>query len=198
MNNMTELADQLRTIKLDKYIEFMLLGDPVKLLLVPLWAEPSVLPGVYQTSYNCAGDSVRCNLWDLADNADATCRMFPMDGTVNTGFDYCIIVYDTITRVKKEELDKWITIKDQICSRQHPERQCELVVLVVKAPRTPSSKYSHIEKSCAKLKIHLIPVDNTKDGLDKIRSLLERLANLVYQKRKAKHHERIAELLSKR
>lgn len=195
---MTELADQIRTIKLDKYIEFMLLGDPVKLLLTGLWAEPSALPGVYQSSYICAGDSVRCNVWDLADNADATCRMFPMDGTINTGFDYCIIVYDVITRVKKEELDKWITIKDQICSRQHPDRKCQLVVLVVKAPRTQSEKYSHIEESCKRLKVHLILVDNTKNGLDTIRTLLERLANLVYQGRKALHHQRISDLLTKR
>jgi len=195
---MTELADRIRAIKLNKHIEFMLLGDPVKLLLNGLWAEPSPLPAVYQTTCVCAGDSVRCNIWDLADNADATCRMFPMDGTINTGFDYCIVVYDTITRVKKEELDKWITIKDQICSHQHPDRQCQLVVLVVKAPRTQVDKYSHIDESCKRLDIHYIPFDNTKDGLAKIHTLPERLANLVYQQRKARHHQRISDLLSKR
>lgn len=192
---MTELADQIRAVRLDKHIEFMLLGDPVKLLLLPLWTERTSIPNVHQAVFTYAGDRIRCNVWDLAENADATCRMFPMDGTINTGFDYCIIIYDAITRIKVEQLDKWITIKDQICSRQHPDRECKLVVLVVKAPRTPIQNYDHIIQSCKKLNIHIIPVDNTRDGLDNIKTLLERLANLVYQGRKAKHLDRIRQIL---
>jgi hypothetical protein len=193
---MSELANQVRAVRLDKHIEFMLLGDPAKLLLLPLWAERTGIPNVHQAVFTCAGDQIRCNVWDLAENADATCRMFPMDGTINTGFDYCIVIYDTITRIKAEQLDKWITIKDQICSRQHPDRNCQLVVLVIKTPRTPIGTYEHIVQSCAKLKIHMIPVDNTRDGLDNIKTLLERLSNLVYKERRSQHNDRIRQILS--
>jgi hypothetical protein len=122
--------------------------------------------------------------------------MFPLDGTVNTGFDYCIVVYDAITRIKSEQLDKWTTIKDQICSRQHTERQCQLVVLVVKAPRTNVLAYQHIVDACKTLDIHMIPVDNGQAGLENIKTLLEKLANLVYHGRKTKHQERISSLIS--
>jgi hypothetical protein len=192
---MTELADQIRSIRLDKHIDFMLLGDQIKLLLLPLWTERTAMPGVHQTVFTCADDQVRCNIWDLSDNADSTCRMFPMDGTINTGFDYCIIVYDSITRIKAEALDKWVSIKDQICSRQHEDRPCQLVVLVVTTPRTPTQKYQHITDSCKKLTIHMIPVDNTRNGLDNIKTLPERLANIVYQSRKNKYQLQIQELL---
>lgn len=192
---MTEIADQIRALKLDKHVEIMLLGDPVKVLLLPLWANRTDIPNVHQAIYE---HGIRCNIWNLADNADATCRMFPMDGTVNTGFDYCIVVYDAITRVKAEQLDKWITIKDQICSRQHPERKCQLVVIVVKTPRTPVATYDHVVQSCKKLHIHLIPVDNTSEGFGNIKSLLERLTNLVYQGRKEQHNRKVQALLARR
>lgn len=193
---MTELANKIRAIRLNKHIEFMLLGDPVKLLLCSLWGKQTDIPQVHQAVFACAGDQVRCNIWDLADNVDATCRMFPMDGTINTGFDYCIVVYDAITRIKAEQLDKWTTIKDQICSRQHSDRSCQLVVLVVKAPRTPPKAYQHIIDTCKRQSIHLIPVDNTHDGMNTIKSLLEKLANLVYQKRKGIYHNQISSILN--
>lgn len=193
---MTEIADQIRSIKLNHHIEFMLLGDPVKLLLAPLWGEQTDLPDVYQNVFQSKETKLRCNIWNLADNADSTCRMFPLDGTINTGFDYCIVVYDAITRIKAEQLDKWTTIKDQISSRQHKDRPCQLVVLIIKAPRTPVSRYQHIMDTCKKHGVYVIPVDNNPDGMDKIKSLPKSLANLVYADRKAKHHERIKTLLS--
>lgn len=204
---MTEIADQIRSIKLNHHVEFMLLGDPIKLLLAPLWGDKTSLPDVYQNVFDAESESestslgvkvkvkLRCNIWNLSENADSTCRMFPLDGTINTGFDYCVVVYDAITRIRPEQLDKWTTIKDQICSRQHPDRVCQLVVLVIKAPRTPVGRYQHIINTCKKQGVHVVPVDNNPDGMEKIKSLPKRLANLVYSNRKEKHHQRIKELL---
>jgi len=189
---MTELADRIRAINLNKHIEFMLLGDSIKLVLLPLWTNRTDLPGVHQAEVVFSGDKVRCNVWNISDD---TCRMFPLDGTINTGFDYCIVIYDAITRIKPEQLDKWTTIRDQICSRQHPDRLCKLIVLVIKAPRTDIVKYQHIIDSCDKLNIHIILVDNVKEELNKIKSLLEKLANLVYRERKTIHHSHIRDVL---
>ena len=194
--SISKIASQIRDMRINKHVEIMLLGDPAKLLLLPLWAQSTIIPEVYQAVY----PEYRCNIWNCASMASASASasaltMFHMDGTVNTGFDYCIVVYDTITRLQAESLDKWISIKDQICVRQHPDRKCEMVVIVLKTPRTPAAVYDHITQATAKLKVHMIPVDNTADGLNRIKTLVERLANVVYTKRKAVHAQTIEKLL---
>jgi hypothetical protein len=198
---MSGIANQIRDIQTNRYVEIMLLGDPAKLLLLPLWAHSTIIPDVHQAVYR----DHRCNIWSLeygpsgaspsAGGAGGGSRMFPMDGTVNTGFDYCIIVYDAITRIQSEPLDKWIAIRDQICMRQHPDRKCEMVVIVLKTPRTPLAAYEHISQEAAKLKIHMIPVDNTTEGLTRIKTLVERLAGMVYTKRKTGRMQMIRKLL---
>ncbi len=181
---MTEAANRLRDLRLNHLVEFMFLGDPIKSLLVPYWCKSTPLPAVYRTSYQYGTDQINCNVWDLAGNMEITCRMFPIDGTVNTGFDYCIVVYDAITRVKKTDIQTYLSIKDQIVSKQHPNRKCKVLVLILKTPRTKEEHYNHVLSYCQKYNIHSILVDNTHDGLSKIKDLPERLCNVVYQQRK--------------
>lgn len=195
---MTDTANKIRSIKLNKHIDFMLLGDPIKMLFLGLWAQRTELPAVYQTVYTCNNAQIRCNLWNLADNADSTARMFQMDGTINTGFDYCIIIYDTITRIQAEPLDKWTSIRDTICARQHPERPCKLVVLVVKTPRTDEAVYKHIIENCQRQKIYLVAVDNNSEGMERVKTLPEKLAGLVYQDRCIAHRARVKRILDQK
>jgi hypothetical protein len=193
---MTDLANHIRSIRLNKHVDFMVLGDPVKLLFLGVWARSTELPGVYQTIYTCAGDQVRCNIWDLAENADSTTRMFHMDGTPDTGFDYCIIFYDTITRTSPEPLDKWTTVKDGVCARQHPERECKLVVIIIKTPRTDRSVFQHVVDSCQRQDIHCIFVDNDAESTKRIGSLPEKLTGLTYLARKERHSKKIQAVLA--
>lgn len=191
---MSVIANQIRNIHINRHVEIMLLGDPAKLLLLPMWARSTVIPDVHQAVY----EEYRCNIWCVDQISKGPSgpvgRMFPMDGTINTGFDYCIVVYDTITRMQQEPLEKWLAIKDQICLRQHPDRKCQTIVIVLKTPRTSVTAYEHISQTACRLKIHLITVDNTSDGFDKIRTLVERLSGLIYIDRKAQYKEIISKL----
>jgi hypothetical protein len=180
---MTEVANQLRALTLNKHVDIMCIGDPSKSLLLPLWATPTILPRVHHRIYKCGEISVRCNIWDVTSNTDAAHRMFPMDGTEHTGFDYCIIVYDAIFRRQKQNIDSYTDTKEQLTNQQHSNRRCVTVVLILKTPRTPESDYAHILDYTASKKIHCIPVDNTHEGLKKVRDLPERLCTIVLKKR---------------
>lgn len=177
-------AKLIRNLRLNKHVDIMFLGDPIKSILMPMWARVTQLPGVHQTTYTFPDDHVVCcNIWDLSVN-DPICRMFPLDGTEDTGFDYCIIVYDAITRTKSENLEQWISVKDQICSQQHPNRECAVIVIVMKTLRTKEETYKHIVDQCEKQKIPVFPTDNTKQGLSKISNLPKEFAKIVFNKRK--------------
>ena len=93
------------------HVDFMVLGDQIRALFLPVWGKATELPDVYQNimEYTENPDKIEkviINIWNLNDKTDATYRMFPLDGTENTGFDYAIIVYDVITRKKKEDYGK--------------------------------------------------------------------------------------------
>lgn len=193
-------ADMIRGLRLNTHVEFMFLGDHIKSILLPLWSNLTALPGVHHckcpVTASVSQPQLDIVIWDLPDSADATCRMFPLDGTPNTGFDYCLIVYDTITRRKAQSLDKWTSVRDQICARQHSDRVCSTVVLVVKTPRTPPGLYEHVKEYCNTQSIHLIMVDNTTDGMNGIRDLPQRLAQLTYSKRKSQLRSKVDSILN--
>ncbi len=186
----TVIADKIRSLKVLNHVDFMVLGDPIRSLFLPKWGKETELPDVYQNvveyQENPDGEKEKIilNLWNLNDKTDATYRMFPLDGTVNTGFDYAIIVYDTITRKKKDDLNLWISVKDQVANRQHKDRQCSVIILVVKTTRTNPKEYEHIVQYCEKNGINVILVDNTKEDINKIKDLPESLSHITYKDRK--------------
>jgi hypothetical protein len=183
--SMSMIADRIRSLRLDKYIDIMFIGDHAKSFLLPKWGRMTDLPDVYQSRYVCSGDTVVCNLWDLPSNTDATKRMFHLDGTEDSGFDYCIIVYDTITRLRRGHILKYLAIRENIQKHQHPNKKCELVVVILKTMDTWENSYTHIVDYCRNHEIHCILMNNTgKDGIDKFYNLPEQLCNLVYQNRK--------------
>ena len=94
-------------------------------------------------------------------------------------------MYDTITRMQRGHILKYLSIRDNIQELQHPDKKCALVVIVLKREDTWDTAYSHIVDYCREHSIHLILMDNTKEGIEKIRKLPEQLCNIVYQDRKA-------------
>ena len=197
----TATADKIRSLKVLNHVDFMVLGDPIRSLFLPKWGKDTELPDVYQNVVEYqekpedGKEKIILNLWNLNDKTDATYRMFPLDGTVNTGFDYAIIVYDTITRKKKEDLNLWISVKDQVANRQHIDRQCGVIVLVVKTTRTDPKEYEHITQYCEKNSINVIMVDNTKEDINKVKDLPESLSLITYKDRKEKIIQKVHEIL---
>ena len=188
MTDATSIADQIRNLYLNQHVEFMFLGDPLKTLVLSTWGKSTDLPGVYNTSYNSSSEIgvIHCNIWDLPNNFDPAYRMFPLDGTEDTGFDYCIVVYDVTSpkSTSDNNLEKWLSVKDLICSRQHPNRLCVVIVLIIKTPRTKEETYEHIKIQCSRQGISVILVDHTAKGIEGIRALPEDLANRVIEQRK--------------
>ena len=196
----TITADKIRSLNVLNHVDFMVLGDQIRTLFLPIWGKATELPDVYQNimEYTENPDKIEkviINIWNLNDKTDATYRMFPLDGTENTGFDYAIIVYDVITRKKKEDLNLWLSIKDQVSNRQHSARKCEVVVLVVKTTRTEQKDYQHILDCCEKNGINVITVDNSKEDLGKMKDLPEKLSHITYKERKKRIIEKVREIL---
>ena len=192
---MTEIADKIRSLKVINHIDFMLLGDPLRSIFLPMWGNSTDLPDVYQKVIDIDSNKIVLNIWNLNDNTDATHRMFPLDGTINTGFDYCIIIYDAISRKKAENLDLWLSIKDQISSRQHKDRTCDVIVIVAKTSKTEESLYKNVTDYCNKHNINIIMINNSDEDFTNLRDLTEKLSNLIYNKRKNRVSEKIKEIL---
>ena len=189
------VADKIRSLKVLNHVDFMILGDPIKSIFFPMWGKETGLPDVYQNTYQKGGsDKIIINIWALSNNTDATYRMFPLDGTVNTGFDYSIIFYDAVTRKKSESIDLWVSIKNQIASKQHEDRKCNLVVIIVKTPKTQNI-YSEISSYCEKNNIHKIIIENNEVEITKIKDLLKNLSDVVYKERKQKLVNKVTEIL---
>jgi hypothetical protein len=193
---MTEIANQLRALVLDKHVNIMCLGDPIKSLLLPLWATPTLLPHVHHRTYTCGNVSTMCNIWDIPPRTDAAHRMFPLDGTPYTGFDFCIIVYDVISRLRKDTLDNYIDTKEQLTNQQHVDRPCKVVILILTTPRTPKDTYIHIINYAKSRDMHCIPVDNTHEGLKKISEFTQNLCQLVMTDRQTQLSSKVDSILN--
>lgn len=195
------MASKIRDLSLNTHINIMCIGDPLKSLLLPFWASPTMIPRVHFRLHNYKPpdtDKVlkcKCNIWDIVTNTDAAHRMFPQDGTVHTGMDFCLIFYDAISRIKSEGMDRYIAVKDQLTGRQHRDRSCVTMIVIIKTPRTAESEYAHVKDLAAAQKVNCIMVDNTQEGLKKAAGLPEDLCNIVMRKRHALLTERIGEIL---
>lgn len=199
----TVTADKIRSLNVLNHVDFMVIGDPIRSLFLSSWGTETQLPDVYQNIVEYKEkpedkpEKVILNIWNLSDRTDATYRMFPLDGTENTGFDYAIIVYDAITRKKKEDLGSWVSIKDQVSNRQHPARKCGVVALLVKTSRTEQKEYQHVIDYCDKNNINLIMVDNSKEELSKMKDLPHNLSLITYKERKKYVIQKVREILHK-
>jgi hypothetical protein len=197
----TVTADKIRSLNVLNHVDFMVIGDPIRSLFLSSWGTETQLPDVYQNIVEYKEnpedkpEKVILNIWNLSDRTDATYRMFPLDGTENTGFDYAIIVYDAITRKKNEDLGSWVSIKDQVSNRQHPSRKCGVVALLVKTSRTEQREYQHIIDYCNKNNINLIMVDNNKEDLSKMKDLPHNLSTITYTERKKYVIQKVREIL---
>lgn len=192
------IANSIRNLRFDKYIDIMLIGDHAKYLLLPLWGTRTDLPNVYQSRFTYGSeellDTMICSLWNLPSNTDATKRMFHLDGNEDTGFDYCIIVISGSASASAassvgSELLQYLAIRDNIQRHQHQDKKCELVVLILK-----TTTQSQVVDYCKDKHIHHILVD--KDCLDKIRNLPEKLCDIIYKHRKKCMAAKVQALLS--
>ena len=191
-----ECATQIRELRLNRFVEFMFLGDPIKALILPHWTQQEQeLPSVYRSVYSHRDGKVYCNIWDW--NTDNN-RLFPLDDTEETGFDYCIIVYDAITRKTDGHISPYLSAKEQVVSRQHSERKCSTIVIVLRTPWTKEDQYMDVKAYCLQHQIHCIYVDNTKEGISRVSNLPERLCSHVMTEREGKIHRRVRALLDRR
>lgn len=194
-------ARQIRDLSLNTHVNIMCIGDPLKSLLLPFWASPTMIPRVHFRAHNYKPPDTdkmlkcKCNVWDIVTNTDAAHRMFPQDGTMHTGMDFCLIFYDAISRIKSEGMDRYISVKDQLTGRQHADRPCVTMIIIIKTPRTAESEYAHVKDLAAAQKVNCITVNNTQEGLKKASGLPADLCNRVMDERHSRLTERIGEIL---
>lgn len=187
------MASKIRDLSLNTHINIMCIGDPLKSLLLPFWASPTIIPHVHYRSHTYKPPDTdrtvkcKCNIWDIVTGTDAAHRMFPQDGTTHTGIDFCLIFYDAISRIKTGEIDRYIAIKNQLTGRQHTDRPCTTMIIIMKTPRTADTEYNHIKDLAAAQGINCILVDNTQEGLKKASGLPKDLCNHIMNTR----HERL-------
>lgn len=174
---MTESAFGL---KIDTYVDFLHIGDAVKMLLTSMWGRPTEFPNLFHSETQRDEQTINSNIWVLETNVNRE-RLF-----FRNNFEFCIITYDTRASVNSRSSDR---IYKYIAFGQSMSAE-KIIVVIAKDQSTPESAYQTIKQLCQDQGVYCMPVDITHEGLTKARNLIHNLSSTIYDKR-------VAELSSK-
>ena len=166
--------EQLRDLQFNQYVTILLLGDPAKTYLLPLWSKMTPCPRVYNTRYTIDGTEMICNIWDVPATADQSNRMF-----FSNNIDKCIIVYDD-----QRSFEECISQRDLFA------KDVDTIFLILRS----SGDITKL-KTKAKNRGFSVMVNDRLD-LRPLKGFVEKMLRIIYDTRKRNFNDKLRRIIS--
>jgi hypothetical protein len=169
--------DQLKIKKMSKvnpYYNIIIIGDPSKTLLFPLWSEKSEIPGAWTTTIK----SNICTLWDI--HVGSISYMYP-----SNSIDFTILFYDTCLRKTSKTANKY-TIKDYIknitlMKGTHQNSLC----IILKSEDSSQEEIGSVIRTCKLSGIKdIYVICNNGQDISSLKTMVSDIVEKCYQSRK--------------